>query len=452
MSGMGPPEPPVEDYEAAKLLLGAEIRRRRTAAGWSQENLAARTGVDQSHISKAETGKVPASAPAVEKIDRALDAGGVLVRLSEQAAYVRHSRQAGQDGSATKEVSPSDRRDALRTLALGPAAAELSRLIAGADPDPLAVDQHEARISQIATLYRTTPHQRMVAAIGPQWREVEEILGTRVSPRVRRRLTLTAGYYALYLGTLYFQMGDDDTARGFLRLSHQHAAETTDLLPVNSPLHSDVTLLTGSVAAIRSQIAYFQGAYPHAVDIARAARVVPNTHPYLGPILAGCEAAAAARDGRVTEAGKALEDMQESVWDGGIMPGVPNPGDVEFAHGFLAGTLPYLGQGERAEDHARIGLELVTTSNPGHFVQIAGKHNSLCRSLLRRSKPDPERAATSAQEALRAVNGTGNVPVVLSAGQMAREMSARWPGLPVVRELGEAVHAARRALPSGRST
>jgi hypothetical protein len=139
--------------------------------------------------------------------------------------------------------------------------------------------------------------------------------------------------------------------------------------------------------------------------------------------------------------------MQEHVWQAGVMPG-PNPGNETFAHTFLAGTLAHLGDGHRAEQHARVGLD---AANPGHFVQLSGAYTTLCRAFLRRPDPDPEAAADAATRALIVLDGRPTRGAIQQTGQMWAEMRRRWPDLPAVRDLGDVVAASRRALPAATS-
>ncbi|ABD12665.1 hypothetical protein ThrDRAFT_02827 [Frankia casuarinae] len=466
-------------------------------SGTNRTRLAERTGFPRQQVSRAVNGREVPSPDLADAFDVVFGCNGRIRHLRDEAHREKRARRLGAEPprrdkaqpspqssvpkegqelglQATLPITPSplpgrgpsngpigvgdprearatDRRDALRamalgTAALGPVAADLSRSIAGADPDPLSVDLAEAHIHRIAAAYRVTPHGELMDALGPEWQNIERILDRRVSPPVRARLTLIAGQYAFYLGTLAFDLGDDDTARSLLRVASQHADETKQLLPARSPRRSDVLLLDGSVAAIRSSVAYFNRAYSEAADIAAQAR--EGAHPFALPILAGCEARAAALAHRPDDARAALADMQEHLWDGAVMPG-PNPGDAAFIHGFLAVALAHVGDGVQAEQHARVGLDLEIAANPDHYVQIGGKHNALCRAYLRRPEPDPEAAADAARHALLTVDGRPNRTVIQQAGQMWRQMDGKWPELPTVRDLGEIVQTSRRALESG---
>jgi ribosome-binding protein aMBF1 (putative translation factor) len=415
--------------------LGGRLRELREARGWTQDALAAKVNYSRSCINKIECGRIPLKAERAADLDRVFGTGSELV---EWQARVEARGKA-------REVAPTDRRQALQTGGL--AAADLSRRIARANPDALSLDEYEADIHRVAASYQTTPHERLAGTMVPTWRDVENILDDRISPRVRGQMTLIAGQYAFYLGYLGFDMGDDAAARRFLHLAGQHAAEADELLPARSPRRSDVTLLAGSILTVRSSVAYFTGRYAVAADIAAEGR--NGAHPYVAPVLAACEARAAARAGRPDDARRALQDMQDTVWRGPVMPG-PVMLDDEAAHAFLAVVNALLGAGEIAEPHARRSLELLG-SDPDHYVQIGGTYNALCRAYLRRAEPDPEQAADAAGKALAIVKDRPNRSVVQQAGQMHRQMRVSWPDLPAVRNLGEIVASSRKALPPGQT-
>lgn len=422
-----------------------------TACGWRRFDRGTATAAVRGHQSGKE--HLLPTRETVEILDRVLGADGELVALWRGASLEDHAIEIGERSPVTsagmarrdpqrtatveqgEEVSPTRRRDALRgglVFGSAAAAAALSERIATADPRPAKLDQYEAEIHQIARVYRTTPHTELAERLESAWLRTENLLDTRVSPKTRRRLTWIAGWQAFYLGTLGFDTGDDDAAREFLALADQHATDIDD------------HLLAGSAAAMRSTVAYFTGAYGTAADIAYQAR--QNAHAYTRPILAGCEARAAALSGRPDDARAALADMQDHVWSGGVMPG-PNPGDQAFVHAFLAVTFSHLGEGEKAESHARTGLDLELANGPRHYVQVSGNYTALALTLLNRDHPDPEQAATAAGQALAVLGNTPTRGTIQRAGEVWHQMNGRWSELPAVRDLGEVVAQQRRALP-----
>jgi hypothetical protein len=112
---------------SAQDALARRIRELYAAHGeTSLAALSAKIRYDRAGLSKAMSGTSVPSVPLVKQLDEHWRTGGELARL-------RRTLVSGDE----EEVSPTDRRDALRLLVLGPAAADLSRRIASADPDPL---------------------------------------------------------------------------------------------------------------------------------------------------------------------------------------------------------------------------------------------------------------------------------------------------------------------------
>jgi transcriptional regulator with XRE-family HTH domain len=70
-------------YQAQLEALGLALRRAREAKGWSQRDLAARSGVTQANISKLETGQTDAQFSTLVELARFLDLE--LVLASRQA-------------------------------------------------------------------------------------------------------------------------------------------------------------------------------------------------------------------------------------------------------------------------------------------------------------------------------------------------------------------------------
>ncbi len=441
-----------EEYRNRCGLSFSALARTMSASGWRTFDRATATAAVRGHQSGKE--HLLPTRETVEHLDRALGADGELLTLWQDASIEDHAIGIGAPPRATtaaatgrapeqaatvehgEEVSPTRRRDALRSgLALGSAAvaAALAERIAAADSRPASLDQYEAEIHQIARTYRTTSHVKLAERLEPAWLSTERLLDTRVSSKVRSRLTWIAGWQAFYLGTLGFDTDNDQAAREFLALASQHATDTGD------------RLLAGSAAAMRSTVAYFNAAYDTAADIAHEAG--QEAHPYSQPILAGCEARSAALAGRPDDAQTALARMQDHVWDSGVLPG-PNPGDEAFAHAFLAVTLSHLGHGQTAESHVRTGLDLELANGPDNYVQISGNWTVLGMTFLHRAHPDPEQAAAAAREALLVLDTTPTRGAIQRAGDMLRQMTSRWPELPAVRDLGDVVAQSRLALPT----
>jgi transcriptional regulator with XRE-family HTH domain len=61
------------EVEALQLLLGQNVRRARKAAGWTQEDLTGRVGVEQDYVSKLERGQKNPKLSTILKFATAFD-------------------------------------------------------------------------------------------------------------------------------------------------------------------------------------------------------------------------------------------------------------------------------------------------------------------------------------------------------------------------------------------
>jgi transcriptional regulator with XRE-family HTH domain len=77
----GRPPTQLEPDASSAAYLGAEVRRRRQARGWTLKEFAPRIGYSLQHISEVERAKTTPTAPFVEACDRALEARGRLLDL-----------------------------------------------------------------------------------------------------------------------------------------------------------------------------------------------------------------------------------------------------------------------------------------------------------------------------------------------------------------------------------
>src|ERR1700749_2802708 len=75
--------------ETTAVFLGAELRRARTAAGLSQDQIAQRLGFDRTTITKTESGQRTPSPELADALDVLFPhLGGLFARL---AAHARHA-------------------------------------------------------------------------------------------------------------------------------------------------------------------------------------------------------------------------------------------------------------------------------------------------------------------------------------------------------------------------
>ncbi|WP_261574429.1 helix-turn-helix domain-containing protein [Frankia gtarii] len=221
-----------DDVEGLKQQLAARFRQLQERHDLSGVQLEARTRYDRKNASAIRnSGRLPAR-HVLQAYDDVFGTAGELtglgdrIRAADQAlrlGELRARAEAGggqdQDGPAreAEEETTTDRREFVQAGALTVAAgiaAEVSRRVASADPDPLTLDELD-----------------------------ERLLDSRLSARVRTRVTVMAGLFSFTAGWLAFNLGDDAAARRFASLAELYARDVDD------------PLLSGSVATLKTSIA-----------------------------------------------------------------------------------------------------------------------------------------------------------------------------------------------------
>jgi hypothetical protein len=408
--------------------------------GTNFTRLSKATGYSHAHVAGAAKGRTVPSEKLVVELDAALAAGGELLALWDEAdrertAHRRRTRgvDTGSVGGAPspqaglvrpEEADDTDRRQ-LGGLTVAQTVSLLADRIAKADPTPLNLGQIGAAVQAASEAFASAPRAQLRARLEPEHLAVEALLDRRLSRRVRDELTVYAGLYCCFLSTLAYGTGDDAAALAYVTIGDHHAAECGE------------PLLAGSVAEARTDLVPAFAA----ADVAARARQAA-CHPYLRPFLAAKEARAAAQLGQPERARAALADMEAEIWTGPALPG-PDVLDEEAAHAWTAITLTALGEGEAAEGHARSSLRLL--AGGGKVFLVSGTYSALADAFLRRRRPDPEQAAAAAEAALR--TGPGRLSVD-RAERTWQQLASRWGTLPAVRDLGELVTSARKALPA----
>jgi transcriptional regulator with XRE-family HTH domain len=117
---IGRPPKPLDPNASAAAALGAEIRARRTARGWTLQALSDEVGYSPQHVSDVELAKNPVSGHFVAAVDRALDADGRLLALWSAAvierAFDRQARASARRGALR---SPEEVDDVRRRAFIG---------------------------------------------------------------------------------------------------------------------------------------------------------------------------------------------------------------------------------------------------------------------------------------------------------------------------------------------
>ena len=270
---------------SSAACLGALLRHLRTLHGLTQTGLGAVAGFDGSYVGAVERGAVRPSRDLVDRCDRALGAGGVLLALWPPADREWQARPTPDDRHRQARPTPA-RRPALAPAgepdaeaepgepAAGPRpearaepggeaeavveAIEVARRAEACDVGPATLAEIERAVERLRRAGSGTPPRTLIPAVAARRRHVERLLAGRVTLERRRRLLVAAGRLSLELARLHFDAGQREAAEAnrdtALRLARQAA---------------DAELAAGAVEALAAW-ALADGRFPDALELARA--------------------------------------------------------------------------------------------------------------------------------------------------------------------------------------
>ncbi|MBL7491325.1 helix-turn-helix domain-containing protein [Frankia sp. AgB1.9] len=423
--------------------LGAELCRRREAAGLTQSDLAAcLTGWERESvrtiISKCERGRVAPSPAILHAIDGVLGADGTP--LSSLGAAQRRSSRRRTTASApiaiagaptTAEEDPTDRRTAIGAAGLAAIAAlagDRLRQIATDDAhcDVLSLIETEEAIERYATTYTLVPHATLFEEIAERWHKVDVALGGRTSLGTRRRLTAAGGRLTYYLSRLSFNLGDLSAAGRLAELADRYATQVED------------RVILASIAGMRSGIAYYRKDYGGAASAFES----PDP-PYSRARNAAYRARAYAAQGDASRALAELDVMRHSpIGQHG------QPGDLPLSEAaasmFEGVVLCGVGAGEAAEQAARESIAGHQAAGPAaHLEEWGHALLVLAAALVRRDRPEVDEAAAVAAQAMVLMESRPTHTVLDRARRFRDELTS-FRTVPAVRDFHELVASAPR--------
>jgi tetratricopeptide (TPR) repeat protein len=413
--------------------LSTHLRDLIAARGTNNSALERRTGYRRQSISDAVNGHHVPSADLAQALDDALRAGGRIVGLRNAADREKKARRLNLDPTppAGEEDGATDRREFLELGALSALALATHERIDTSIVDSRLADL-EADAYDIAAAYGSVPYTQTLAAVTPRWRQLEQILDGRVAPQARGRVVTLAGQFTHFLGRLAFNVGDLRAAGRFGGLASRYAQEAND--PV----------LTLSIAALYSGIAYWRQDYPGALAALHTAGDLDD--PYLSARMAAYDARTYARLGRFDEARAALDRMEATVCTAPPRPGETPVGPAAMAM-FRAGLALRIGDLAMAREWGPVAVAAYRHGGPDCTLEER-QHAELdwAMVLMADRRVEPEAAALAAREALALVP-TPTHTIISKAGELARSFAPEHRRLPEVSAFTETM----RALPRGES-
>ncbi|HEU0127008.1 MAG TPA: helix-turn-helix transcriptional regulator, partial [Pseudonocardiaceae bacterium] len=279
--------------------LAEEIRTRRQTAGLSQPRLAARVGYTKQYVSLAERpGRGLPSASLVQALDDALDAGGALVMLQEQAEDARKAcrpaaavRTMAQDAhpagseseplsAPSEEVTAAKRRELMATAAVAPEI--LQRLLSEAADEAMEftratgvsavgrgmLEHLELVLTDLNQGFSHDPPAELFVVARAYRARVDELIRGQHTVAELRELYVYAGYLSELLSCLANDLGHPRAARAFAVDSYVHAEQ------------AGYGELQGWAADMMTVIATYAGRPDQAVQAAlKGSAHVPLVHP-----------------------------------------------------------------------------------------------------------------------------------------------------------------------------
>jgi transcriptional regulator with XRE-family HTH domain len=193
-------------------IFGAELRRRRLAAGLSLADLALRVHYSKSHLSRVESGGKPAGAGLARRCDAELNAGGELAALFASPGRPPAEALPGH-ADHWRLTMTADGGGEFVTAMADAAPALLSRWTRNDHGGDVAatVDSFERMFRELRVLGQNSAPSTMVPLlIGHA--HVLRAHALAAPPPWRGRVLLTAARYAEYIGWMCQEAGDDPAA------------------------------------------------------------------------------------------------------------------------------------------------------------------------------------------------------------------------------------------------
>lgn len=388
------------------LSFGSQMRALREARGLSLAALAERLPVDKGHLSRVENGRRKATEDLARRIDDVLHARGELIAC------------AHLDVAAAVDARPWE-------------TVELLRRMQASDTAPATVETLQATIAELCCEYGWRD-ARQLRAEGQGWlREVARLLRQPVGLRQHRELLVCAGWLALLVGCVEYDLGMRAGAEATRTAARQLGEEAG---------HADITGWAWEMAA---WFALTQSRHPAVVAAARAGQEAAGSSPVAVQLIAQ-EAKALGRLGDVHGVRTALERGRRLL-DALPAPERPdNHFEVDPAKwSFYAMDAYRLAEDDTlAEHYATEVIREGTAPDSSERSPMRTAEARLTLAATAARAGDLERAASIGVAAFAA--GRRSLPsLLLVAGEVDAELHRRYPREQATAEFREALRAIR---------
>jgi transcriptional regulator with XRE-family HTH domain len=243
---------------------GDALRRLRTHAGLKQGELAKHANWSQSQISRAEQNLFLPDEGTVERLDRALDAGGQLI-----TAY-------------TTAKTPTSRllRPGRDPLAFSDLIRKIHRTDVGRD----TIDQLTVTTEQLCCEYVSRPAEELRADTHDELENVEQLLHGRTRLGEHRELLVIAGWLSLLIGCLDYDLGLARHAETARTAAFQLGREAGhgEIVAWSYEMSAWFALTQGRLRSIPDYVDAGTNAAPHASVAIQLAAQAAKAHARMG--------------------------------------------------------------------------------------------------------------------------------------------------------------------------
>ncbi len=382
---------------------GQRVRALRTEREWSLAGLAAAVPCDKGHLSRIETGRRRPTAELARRIDEVLGARGEIIA----AAHL--------DLMAADDTRPWE-------------TAELLRRVQGNDTSPATIESLHATVVDLCCQYATEPAAELRTEAHGWMREVARLLHRPTGLTAHRELLTVAGWLALLVGCVEYDLGMRAGAEATRVAARQLGQEAG---------HSEIIGWSHEMAA---WFALTQSRYRGVLSAARVGQAVAPRES-AAVQLAGQEAKALARLGDVAGVRAAL-DRGRALLD--TMPAPDRPDhhfvvDPDKWDFYAMDAYRLAGDDDLAAHHARAVLALGTGPD-GDRAPMRMAEARLTLAAVSARAGDLEQAVTTGVSAL--TGDRKSLPSLLMvAGELDAELHRRYPHEPATAEFREALRA-----------
>ncbi|MGV9306851.1 MULTISPECIES: helix-turn-helix domain-containing protein [unclassified Nonomuraea] len=433
-----------EHHSMTAHMWGTALRHLRNQAGLSQRELGKLALYDHTRISRAEKGEILPPADQVRALDAALEAGGMLLALSDaargwQCLPFAASAAGIHDGEPVMlDMQTPDGRSVRVTLSRRQftqllASGALASVVPGlGDPDQTqriarAIEQPARVDGEVIDYFRRVLAEHYTAdkILGPRSLlrpvlaqiDVLDELRRGAGARHAEPLLQVLAQYAEMAGWLHQDLGELNTAMDWTRRAAEWAqcAGDTQMSAYMLVRQSNISVLTDDYAAV--------------VHLAAAARRRPaELEPKLNALAAQQQARGLVMLGEHDDCFALLDEAGETLRD---HPQVTHPHVPVYLHHYDWDTLQeqsavcYRAAG-RADTAVTI-LEDQIGRLPATLARDRGHLTAKLAVAVAQSEQDPGRAAHLGHEALGVARQTGSARIQRELRTLDAELLERWP-------------------------